>query len=127
MVDQLSLFSQRMSEDSGSAISSPAFLDGSAPCSLPVADSTPIVCGLRPEFIVPTSATDRGFAVRVQLVENTGSEVHVTGQVGDTRVRAVLSRKAAQPRLGELLRFDIRGGEPLYFDTATGLRLRLGD
>ena len=101
--------------------------DFSAPCSLPVADSTPIVCGLRPEFIVPTSATDRGFAVRVQLVENTGSEVHVTGQVGDTRVRAVMSRKSAQPRLGELLRFDTRGGEPLYFDSTTGLRLRLGD
>jgi hypothetical protein len=63
----------------------------------------------------------------VKLVENTGSEVHVTGQLGDTRVRAVMSRNLPQPRSGELLRFEIRDGEPLFFDSVTGLRLRRGD
>jgi multiple sugar transport system ATP-binding protein len=93
-------------------------------CETRVPSGLQLLCGIRPEFLRPTSAPDRGFAMRVQLIENTGSDVHVTGQVGGATIRAVVGRQVALPKVSELLRLEVQGGAPFLFDASTGRRVR---
>ncbi|RUZ52560.1 TOBE domain-containing protein, partial [Mesorhizobium sp. M7A.F.Ca.US.003.02.2.1] len=61
-------------------------------------------------------------AIRVDVVEPTGSETHVYGAIGADTVRAVF-RDRVPVRPGDLLPVSVDPGNIHLFDKATGLPL----
>ncbi|RWC23557.1 ABC transporter ATP-binding protein [Mesorhizobium sp.] len=84
------------------------------------ADSA-VEAGIRPEHFVIGDAVD-AMAIRVDVVEPTGSETHVYGAIGTDTVRAVF-RDRVPVRPGDLLPVTVDPGNIHLFDKATGLPL----
>jgi multiple sugar transport system ATP-binding protein len=80
-----------------------------------------VEAGIRPEHFIIGEATD-AMAIKVDVVEPTGSETHVYGAIGADTVRAVF-RDRVQVKPGELLPVSVAPGNIHLFDTATGLPL----
>ncbi|TGV71061.1 TOBE domain-containing protein, partial [Mesorhizobium sp. M00.F.Ca.ET.149.01.1.1] len=80
-----------------------------------------IEAGIRPEHFV-VGATDDAIAIKVDVVEPTGSETHVYGSVGDDTVRAVF-RDRLQVKPGDRLPVSVDPRNIHLFDKATGLPL----
>ncbi|RVC04302.1 TOBE domain-containing protein, partial [Mesorhizobium sp. M7A.F.Ca.AU.001.01.1.1] len=80
-----------------------------------------VEAGIRPEHFVIGEAVD-AMAIRVDVVEPTGSETHVYGAIGADTVRAVF-RDRVPVRPGDLLPVSVDPGNIHLFDKATGLPL----
>ncbi|MFC3326305.1 ABC transporter ATP-binding protein [Mesorhizobium cantuariense] len=80
-----------------------------------------VEAGIRPEHFVIGEAVD-AMAIRVDVVEPTGSETHVYGAIGTDTVRAVF-RDRVPVRPGDLLPVTVDPGNVHLFDKATGLPL----
>ncbi|MCA0035574.1 ABC transporter ATP-binding protein [Mesorhizobium sp. B263B2A] len=81
-----------------------------------------VEAGIRPEHFIIGEAAD-AMALKVDVVEPTGSETHVYGSIGVDAVRAVF-RDRVPVRPGDLLPVSVDPGKIHLFDTATGLPLR---
>jgi multiple sugar transport system ATP-binding protein len=80
-----------------------------------------VEAGIRPEHFI-IGATDDAIAIKVDVVEPTGSETHVYGSVGEDTVRAVFrDRIAVKP--GDRLPVSVAPANIHLFDKATGLPL----
>lgn len=77
-----------------------------------------VEAGIRPEHFV--AGGDGGAAMKVDVVEPTGSETHVYGSIGDDPVRAVFRDRIAV-RPGETLPVNVEPKNIHLFDKATGL------
>ena len=84
------------------------------------ADSA-VEAGIRPEHFIIGEASD-AMAIKVDVVEPTGSETHVYGAIGADTVRAVF-RDRVPIRPGDLLPVSVAPGNIHLFDKATGLPL----
>ncbi|CDX42261.1 fused maltose transport subunit, ATP-binding component of ABC superfamily; regulatory protein [Mesorhizobium sp. ORS 3359] len=84
------------------------------------ADDT-VEAGIRPEHFVVGAGED-AIAIKVDVVEPTGSETHVYGSVGDDTVRAVF-RDRLQVKPGDRLPVRVDPRNIHLFDKATGLPL----
>jgi multiple sugar transport system ATP-binding protein len=85
-----------------------------------------ITLGFRPESLEP--ADDGGLAVKVDLVEELGSDAYVYGKIaaeGTAEGTNVVARVDPRhtPAMGDTLHLRIRPDELHVFSTATGLRL----
>ncbi|TPI46857.1 sn-glycerol-3-phosphate ABC transporter ATP-binding protein UgpC [Mesorhizobium sp. B3-1-3] len=80
-----------------------------------------VEAGIRPEHFV-VGAGDDAIAIKVDVVEPTGSETHVYGSVGDDTVRAVF-RDRLQVKPGDRLPVSVDPRNIHLFDKATGLPL----
>ncbi|MES0025780.1 MULTISPECIES: sn-glycerol-3-phosphate ABC transporter ATP-binding protein UgpC [unclassified Mesorhizobium] len=80
-----------------------------------------VEAGIRPEHFVIGEAVD-AMAIKVDVVEPTGSETHVYGAIGANTVRAVF-RDRIQVKPGEMLPVSVAPANIHLFDTATGLPL----
>ena len=80
-----------------------------------------VEAGIRPEHFVIGEAAD-AMAIKVDVVEPTGSETHVYGAIGTDTVRAVF-RDRVQIKPGDLLPVTVDPGNIHLFDKATGLPL----
>ncbi|MCZ8544238.1 sn-glycerol-3-phosphate ABC transporter ATP-binding protein UgpC [Mesorhizobium qingshengii] len=80
-----------------------------------------VEAGIRPEHFVIGEAVD-AMAIKVDVVEPTGSETHVYGAIGADTVRAVF-RDRVQVRPGDSLPVTVDPGNIHLFDKATGLPL----
>ncbi len=80
-----------------------------------------VEAGIRPEHFVIGEATD-AMAIKVDVVEPTGSETHVYGAIGADTVRAVF-RDRVQVKPGEMLPVSVAPGNIHLFDKTTGLPL----
>ena len=83
--------------------------------------SDTVEAGIRPEHFV-VGAGDDAVAIKVDVVEPTGSETHVYGSVGDDTVRAVF-RDRLQVKPGDRLPVSVDPRNIHLFDKATGLPL----
>ena len=83
--------------------------------------SDTVEAGIRPEHFV-VGAGDDAVAIKVDVVEPTGSETHVYGSVGNDTVRAVF-RDRLQVKPGERLPVSVDPRNIHLFDKATGLPL----
>ncbi|PBC10657.1 sn-glycerol-3-phosphate ABC transporter ATP-binding protein UgpC [Mesorhizobium sp. WSM3859] len=83
--------------------------------------SDTVEAGIRPEHFV-VGAADDAIAIKVDVVEPTGSETHVYGSVGDDTVRAVF-RDRLQVKPGDRLPVSVDPRNIHLFDKATGLPL----
>lgn len=83
--------------------------------------SDAVEAGIRPEHFV-VGAADDALAIKVDVVEPTGSETHVYGFVGDDTVRAVF-RDRLQVKPGDRLPVSVDPRNIHLFDKATGLPL----
>jgi multiple sugar transport system ATP-binding protein len=83
--------------------------------------SDTVEAGIRPEHFV-VGAGDDAIAIKVDVVEPTGSETHVYGSVGDDTVRAVF-RDRLQVKPGDRLPVSVDPRNIHLFDKATGLPL----
>ncbi|QKC94298.1 ABC transporter ATP-binding protein [Mesorhizobium sp. NZP2298] len=80
-----------------------------------------VEAGIRPEHFIIGEAAD-AMALKVDVVEPTGSETHVYGVIGADTVRAVFrDRVPVSP--GDLLPVSVDPGNIHLFDKATGLPL----
>jgi len=86
-----------------------------------VAGSGTVEAGIRPEHFV-VGAGDDAIAIKVDVVEPTGSETHVYGSVGDDTVRAVF-RDRLPVKPGDRLPVSVDPRNVHLFDKATGLPL----
>ncbi len=80
-----------------------------------------VEAGIRPEHFVIGEATN-AMAIKVDVVEPTGSETHVYGVIGTDTVRAVF-RDRVPVRPGDVLPVSVDPGNIHLFDKATGLPL----
>ena len=80
-----------------------------------------VEAGIRPEHFIIGEAAD-AMALKVDVVEPTGSETHVYGAIGTDTVRAVF-RDRVPVRPGDLLPVSVDPGNIHLFDKATGLPL----
>jgi len=80
-----------------------------------------VEAGIRPEHFVIGEAAD-AMALKVDVVEPTGSETHVYGAIGADTVRAVF-RDRLPVRPGDLLPVSVDPRNIHLFDKATGLPL----
>ncbi|UVK42413.1 sn-glycerol-3-phosphate ABC transporter ATP-binding protein UgpC [Mesorhizobium sp. AR07] len=78
-----------------------------------------VEAGIRPEHFVIGEAAD-AMAIKVDVVEPTGSETHVYGAIGTDIVRAVF-RDRVPVRPGDVLPVSVDPGNIHLFDKATGL------
>ena len=83
--------------------------------------SSVVEAGIRPEHFVIGEAED-AMAIKVDVVEPTGSETHIYGTIGADTVRAVF-RDRVHARPGDLLPVTVDPGNVHLFDKATGLPL----
>lgn len=83
--------------------------------------SDTVEAGIRPEHFV-VGAGDDALAIKVDVVEPTGSETHVYGSVGGDTVRAVF-RDRLQVKPGDRLPVSVDPRNIHLFDKATGLPL----
>ncbi|TPN43854.1 MULTISPECIES: ABC transporter ATP-binding protein [unclassified Mesorhizobium] len=88
----------------------------------PLPAGSAVEAGIRPEHFIIGEAAD-AMALKVDVVEPTGSETHVYGSIGVDAVRAVF-RDRVPVRPGDLLPVSVDPGKIHLFDTATGLPLR---
>jgi multiple sugar transport system ATP-binding protein len=104
-----------------------------APPGLPVQPGGALTVGLRPEVLEPV-APDEGIPVTVHLVEELGAEafVHAAIEPESTPLGAqsatVVARVEPQraPAKGERIGLRAKPGSMLFFDAATGARIRNG-
>jgi multiple sugar transport system ATP-binding protein len=82
--------------------------------------SGPLTVGIRPEAY--RRDPEGPVHLRVVVVEPTGPEVHVVGEVAGAEVRAVF-RDRTMPAVGEVVRLAIAPGDLHLFDPTTGRRL----
>jgi len=89
-----------------------------------------VIVGLRPEALTPAPAGD-GIPVTVNIVEELGAEAFVHGQLanGGATVRAesaVIARvePSDAPGKGDVIHFRVKEGSMLFFDAASGQRIR---
>ena len=88
---------------------------------LPCPGTGKLTLGFRAE---DTAIADTGrFSGTVYEVEPTGEATYVVLQMGPHRVNLRCDKKF-RPDLGTTLRFDLGAGQALFFDTATGQRVR---
>lgn len=80
-----------------------------------------IEAGIRPEHFIVGAGEDT-LAIKVDVVEPTGSETHVYGSVGGDTVRAVF-RDRLQVKPGDRLPVSVDPRHIHLFDKATGLPL----
>jgi multiple sugar transport system ATP-binding protein len=90
------------------------------------ADGGDITLGFRPESLEP--ASDGGLAIKVDLVEELGSDAYVYGKIaedGQAEGNAVVARVDPRqaPTMGDTLRLNVRPDELHVFSAASGLRL----
>ncbi|ESY80482.1 ABC transporter ATP-binding protein [Mesorhizobium opportunistum] len=88
----------------------------------PLPAGSAVEAGIRPEHFMIGETAD-AMALKVDVVEPTGSETHVYGSIGVDAVRAVF-RDRVPVRPGDLLPVSVDPGKIHLFDTATGLPLR---
>ncbi|MCA0050122.1 ABC transporter ATP-binding protein [Mesorhizobium sp. B283B1A] len=88
----------------------------------PLPAGSAVEAGIRPEHFIIGETTD-AMALKVDVVEPTGSETHVYGSIGVDAVRAVF-RDRVPVRPGDLLPVSVDPAKIHLFDTATGLPLR---
>ncbi|MER8633443.1 ABC transporter ATP-binding protein [Mesorhizobium opportunistum] len=88
----------------------------------PLPAGSAVEAGIRPEHFM-IGETAEAMALKVDVVEPTGSETHVYGSIGVDAVRAVF-RDRVPVRPGDLLPVSVDPGKIHLFDTATGLPLR---
>ncbi|MDX2201654.1 MAG: sn-glycerol-3-phosphate ABC transporter ATP-binding protein UgpC [Hyphomicrobiaceae bacterium] len=89
---------------------------GAAPTA---ADGKPVIYGVRPEHFV---LSDDGAEAVIQVVEPTGSEIHVAAKIGDVEVVSVF-RERHQFKPGEKIRLKPNPAFVHLFDAASGKRL----
>jgi multiple sugar transport system ATP-binding protein len=82
-------------------------------------DGRPVICGVRPEHF---SLSSDGTEAEVQVVEPTGSELHVVAKMGGEDIIAVF-RERHQFRPGDKIRLRPDPRLVHLFDEATGRRL----
>ncbi|UNX55281.1 sn-glycerol-3-phosphate ABC transporter ATP-binding protein UgpC [Georgenia sp. TF02-10] len=104
--------------------------------ALPAADNGRIVLGFRPESLDRTNSTDGGIPVKVNLVEELGSDAYVYGELAGSRElkeRLGSGEDSDQiivridprdvPMKGDTIHVRIRPGEQHVFAASTGERL----
>jgi multiple sugar transport system ATP-binding protein len=104
-----------------------------APAGLPVRPGGALTVGLRPEVLEPTDP-DNGIPATVHLVEELGAEAFVHASIGAdsvplaVRSSTVIARVEPQlaPAKGERIGLRAKPGSMLFFDAATGERIRNG-
>ncbi|MGH2871809.1 MAG: TOBE domain-containing protein, partial [Solirubrobacteraceae bacterium] len=104
-----------------------------APSGLPARVGDALTVGLRPEVLEPTDPSD-GIPATVHLVEELGAEafVHVSieRESAPTVIPSATVVARVEPRLapgkGERIGLRARPGSMLFFDAATGARIRNG-
>jgi multiple sugar transport system ATP-binding protein len=82
--------------------------------------SAEVICGFRPEAIVPDPSSP--LKMRVALTEPTGAETHVFGQMGGVDTIAVLRERVAYPE-GKDIGIAIAPEQLHIFDATTKARL----
>ena len=94
---------------------------GPGVAGLPCPGAGKLTLGFRAE---DTTVSDSGrFSGIVYEVEPTGEATYIVLQMGPHRVN-LRCDKRFRPELGTSLRFDLGAGQALFFDTATGQRVR---
>jgi multiple sugar transport system ATP-binding protein len=93
--------------------------------TMAAADGGEVTLGFRPESLEPT--TDGGISIKVDLVEELGSDAYVYGQISDgtgagSNVVARVDPRNT-PKMGDSVRLKIRSDELHAFSTTTGERL----
>jgi multiple sugar transport system ATP-binding protein len=83
-------------------------------------DGTRVEIGIRPENHILSA--DGPLRLTVQVVEPTGPETHVFGEMSGDEVRCVF-RERLHPELGTVLRLSAKPDDIHLFDAATGQRL----
>jgi len=103
------------------------------PPQLPARPGSALTVGLRPEVLEP-SEPDQGIPVTVHLVEELGAEAFVHASIeqeSDTLAvpsSTIIARVEPQraPAKGERIGLRAKSGSMLFFDAATGARIRTG-
>jgi multiple sugar transport system ATP-binding protein len=103
------------------------------PAQLPVRPGAAVTVGLRPEVLEP-AAPDQGIPVTVHLVEELGAEAFVHASIeqeSDSLAvpsATIIARVEPQraPAKGERIGLRAKPGSMLFFDAATGARIRTG-
>ncbi|MEO6013699.1 MAG: sn-glycerol-3-phosphate ABC transporter ATP-binding protein UgpC [Devosia sp.] len=85
-----------------------------------IGSGTPVTAGIRPYAY--SRAGNGPLTLNVEVVEPTGSEVHVTGTIAGQRVRCVL-RDREIPRVSQPISLDVGAGDIHLFEPGTGNRL----
>ena len=105
-----------------------AQFEGPAGLRLPLAapaawDGRAVVCGIRPEhFMLAPDGSQDGAEATIQVVEPTGSEIHVVAKLGGDDVTAVF-RERHQFKPGDKIRLRPDPRLMHLFDAGTGKRL----
>jgi multiple sugar transport system ATP-binding protein len=79
----------------------------------------PVVLGIRPEYLEPTSSSSNCIDAEVLLVEQMGSQSIILCSAGDTKFRSVLDRND-QIRVGANIQFDFDPNRVHFFDPGSG-------
>ena len=90
--------------------------------SLPLKTGTSLTLGLRPEAL--SREEDGPLSLSIEVVEPTGPEIQVVGQLAGTEVRAIL-RERRIPQVGEVLRFSVAPHDLHLFDPESTQRIAL--
>jgi multiple sugar transport system ATP-binding protein len=80
-----------------------------------------VVYGVRPEHLVP-SPGEGGFDATILVLEQTGSETHVTATIGDDEIIALL-RERVELQEGAAVSLTVRAGSSHLFDPVNKNRL----
>jgi multiple sugar transport system ATP-binding protein len=96
-------------------------LPGIAPAPRTAAPDSAVEAGIRPEHFIVGEAVD-AMALKVDVVEPTGSETHVYGAIGADPVRAVF-RDRLPVKPGDRMPVTVNPANIHLFDRATGLPL----
>jgi len=81
-----------------------------------------LVYGVRPEAMTLGNDAQKAVALRVDVVEPTGSESHIVAYLGKSEINCVFRERVAA-KLGEMLPVAINPAMVHLFDEKTGLRL----
>lgn len=95
----------------------------SVPDDVNVVAGQQIVYAVRPEQFDIVGDAEQSIAAQVEIIENTGSDLHIFCLMGDRR-RITLSQKSRLPlRVGEQIYLRAKPGAVHIFDQASGHRL----
>ena len=114
-------FLDAVTDDRGRAVLG----DGGAvplPPGVGAAPGTRVTVGMRPEHLVLQGTDEGALPLRIAVMEPTGSETHVMGEIGRTPVVGVF-RERLRERPGEVLRVGASPDHVHLFDAASGERL----